>query len=34
VVVSVEEKSGLTRQVGIRKTNESESLLTRRKPIN
>jgi hypothetical protein len=31
-VVSVEEKSRITRKVWIRKTNESESLLTRRKP--
>jgi len=32
VVVSVEEKSGMTRQVGIRKTNNPEPLLTCRKP--
>ena len=33
-VVSIKEKSSLTRQVGIRKTNKTEPLLTRRKAEN
>jgi hypothetical protein len=32
MVVSVEEKSGITRQVDIKKTNKSEPLMKRRKP--
>lgn len=32
LVVSIEEKSKTIRQVGIRKTNESKPLLTRRYP--
>jgi hypothetical protein len=32
MVVSVEEKQGVTLQVKIRKTNETELPLTRRKP--